>query len=124
MANAVSSMTKELKSSMGSAASFLSATAKTGEPILNLHMQESSDAIDKNAMAQAALLQEKKLLELEEHAAAEKEFMANAVSSMTKELKSSMGSAASFLSATAKTGEPILNLHMQESSDAIDKNAM
>merc|ERR1712211_111675 len=101
MANAVSSMAHELKSSMGSAASFLSATAKNDQPILNLHMQESSDATDKHAMAEAALLQEKKLLELEEHAAAEKEFMANAVSSMAHELKSSMGSAASFLSATA-----------------------
>merc|ERR1712232_347232 len=85
MANAVSSLTQELKASGGSAASFLSAAAKEDQPILNLHMQESSDAIDKHAMAQSALLHEKKLLELEERAASEKEFMANAVSSLTQE---------------------------------------
>merc|ERR1739848_559619 len=112
--------------SKGSAASFLSATtSKDGQAILNLHLQESSDAVDKHAMAASTLLQEKKLLALEERAAAEKEFLANAVSSLANELKASKGTAASFLSATtSKDGQPILNLHLQESSDAVDKHAM
>merc|ERR1712125_203342 len=105
------------------AASFLS--AKADQPVLNLHLQESSDALDKHAMAQSALLLDKKFLELEEHAAAEKEFMANAVSSLTNALSNAMGAkntAASFLS--AKADQPVLNLHIQESSDALDKHEM
>merc|ERR1712137_879687 len=114
MANAVSSITKAFRSAMGSknnAASFLAATSQADQPALNLHMQESSDAIDKSALAL-----EKKLLALEEHAAAEKEFMANAVSSITKAFRSAMGSknnAASFLAATSQADQPVLNLHMQ-----------
>merc|ERR1712159_642647 len=105
------------------AASFLSATNSQEQPILNLHMQESSDAADKAAMAKSALMQQKKLLELEERAASEKEFMANTVSSLAQEMQSSQG-AASFLSATNSKEQPVLNLHMQESSDAADKAAM
>merc|ERR1711971_713472 len=108
---------------MGGAASFLSATNSQEQPILNLHMQESSDAADKAAMAKSALMQQKKLLALEEHAASEKELIANSVSSLAKEMETSIG-AASFLSATNSKEQPILNLHMQESSDAADKAAM
>merc|ERR1711971_934125 len=98
---------------MGGAASFLSATNSKEQPILNLHMQESSDAADKAAMAKSALMQQKKLLALEEHAASEKELIANSVSSLAKEIETSMG-AASFLSATNSQEQPILNLLMQE----------
>merc|ERR1712232_723587 len=83
MANAVSALASQWKTSMN-AASFLSATSGQEQPILNLHMQESSDAADRDAMAKSGLMQQKKLLELEERAASEKEFMANAVSSTVK----------------------------------------
>merc|ERR1712232_1446003 len=92
MANAVSSLTNALSNAMGAkntAASFLS--AKADQPVLNLHLQESSDALDKHAMAESSLMLEKKLLELEEHAAAEKEVMANAVSSLSNEFKTAIG---------------------------------
>merc|ERR1712224_542595 len=112
MANAVASMSKHLntaKVSGKAAASFLSASNnKVDQQVLNVHLQESSEALDKQAMATSTLALETKLLELEQHAAAEKEFMANAVASMSKHLntaKVSGKAAASFLSASNKADQ-------------------